>query len=150
MRTKHGRPTKPATPGERVSLGLKVRPEVKDKIDAVARKTGLTQSQQAEFLIENALSEAYGSPELHRFARLMVAAFTQAGAICARNAGRSTDPADWLGDEHSLKAGLDAVVRTVLAQLPDSAGDLGEYHEYRLLLARRHELYTFNSKKDEG
>ncbi|MGY3489626.1 putative transcriptional regulator [Bradyrhizobium sp. USDA 4011] len=51
-----GRPIKPAAKGTRVSLGLKVRPEVKKKIDEAAQKSGRTQSQEAEALIEHALA----------------------------------------------------------------------------------------------
>ena len=50
-----GRPTKAPEPGKRVSLGLKVRAEVKQHIDKAARDSGRTQSQEAELLIEKAL-----------------------------------------------------------------------------------------------
>jgi len=50
-----GRPPKPPTPGERVSLGLKVTAEIKARLDAEARVTGKTQSRVAEALIERAL-----------------------------------------------------------------------------------------------
>ncbi|MDA9521470.1 hypothetical protein XI06_14195 [Bradyrhizobium sp. CCBAU 11434] len=51
-----GRPVKPVQEGTRVSLGLKVRPEVKARIDTAARNSGRTQSQEAEHLIEMALA----------------------------------------------------------------------------------------------
>ena len=47
-----GRPIKPALPGERPSLGLKVTAATKALIEALARASGRTQSQEAEFLIE--------------------------------------------------------------------------------------------------
>ncbi len=47
-----GRPTKAADPGTRVSLGLKVTAETKAKLDALARESGRTQSQEAEAAIE--------------------------------------------------------------------------------------------------
>jgi hypothetical protein len=51
-----GRPFKSPPPkGQRVSLGLKVTAEVKRHIDAAARASGRTQSQEAELLIERAL-----------------------------------------------------------------------------------------------
>lgn len=49
-----GRPTKPAKPGTRVSLGLKVTPQTKALIDRSARQHGRTQSQEAEARIEQA------------------------------------------------------------------------------------------------
>ena len=42
--------------GERVSLGLKVTADIKRHIDAAARASGRTQSQEAEILIERALT----------------------------------------------------------------------------------------------
>ncbi|MFZ2075645.1 MAG: hypothetical protein WAV38_03140 [Xanthobacteraceae bacterium] len=50
-----GRPMKPPAEGKRASLGLKVTAEVKAHIDAAARESGRTQSQEAERLIERAL-----------------------------------------------------------------------------------------------
>ena len=50
-----GRPIKPAQPGERPSLGLKVTAATKALIEALARASGRTQSQEAEFLIERCL-----------------------------------------------------------------------------------------------
>ncbi len=49
-----GRPMKPAVEGNRVSLGLKVTAEIKGRIDAAAKESGRTQSQEAERLIERA------------------------------------------------------------------------------------------------
>ena len=51
-----GRPTKAPVKGKRVSLGLKVTAEVKRHIDAAAKASGRTQSQEAEILIEKALA----------------------------------------------------------------------------------------------
>jgi hypothetical protein len=50
-----GRPIKPALPGERPSLGLKVTAATKALIEALARSSGRTQSAEAEFLIERCL-----------------------------------------------------------------------------------------------
>jgi|SRR4051794_34674824 hypothetical protein len=52
---KIGRPPKPAPKGKRVSLGLKVTADVKRLIDSQAKKTGSSQSQVAEQLIQRAL-----------------------------------------------------------------------------------------------
>ena len=71
-----GRPTKPGTAGQRNPLGLRVTAETKRKLEAAALKSGRSQSQEAEFLIEKALleEEAYGGRELHGLLRLMVGA----------------------------------------------------------------------------
>jgi hypothetical protein len=57
-RKRRGRPTKPATEGKRVSLGLKVTPQTKARLDEAARLHGRTQSQEAEYRLERSfLSE---------------------------------------------------------------------------------------------
>jgi hypothetical protein len=63
---RRGRPVLVANPGERVSLGLKVTPEIKNRLDTAATITGRSQSQEAEtrlagtFEHENTLSEIMG------------------------------------------------------------------------------------------
>ncbi len=71
-----GRPTKPGTAGQRNSLGLRVTAEIKRKIEAGALKSGRSQSQDAEFRIEQSFLEerAHGGRELHGLLLLMVGA----------------------------------------------------------------------------
>jgi uncharacterized protein YjbJ (UPF0337 family) len=47
-----GRPTKPPKAGERVTLGLRVTPEIKNKLEKVAIEKGRSLSQEAEFRLE--------------------------------------------------------------------------------------------------
>jgi hypothetical protein len=47
-----GRPTKTPEPGKKVSLGLKVTADIKNKLDMAARVSGRTQSQEAELRLE--------------------------------------------------------------------------------------------------
>jgi predicted transcriptional regulator len=47
-----GRPTKAPQPGKKVSLGLKVTADIKNRLDAAARASGRTQSQEAERRLE--------------------------------------------------------------------------------------------------
>jgi hypothetical protein len=55
-RKRIGRPVKPPAKGtKRVPLGLKVATDIKDDLDKLATKSGRTQSQEAERLIEIAL-----------------------------------------------------------------------------------------------
>jgi hypothetical protein len=71
-----GRPTKPGTAGQRVSLGLRVMAETKRKLEAAAIKSGRSQSQEAEFRIEQSFlkEEVYGGKELNGLLMLMVGA----------------------------------------------------------------------------
>jgi hypothetical protein len=75
---RRGRPFKTPLPNQRVSLGLKVTAEVKQQIDAAARASGRTQSQEAELLIERALQydrifaiALSNDPTMRRFAEAM-------------------------------------------------------------------------------
>ena len=94
-----GRPTKPGTAGQRNPLGLRVMAETKRRLEAAALKSGRSQSQEAEFLIEQALLEegAYGGGELHGLLKLMAAVVE---IIQARNGKSASD--DW---ETGLAAG---------------------------------------------
>jgi hypothetical protein len=49
---RRGRKAQRAEPGVRVSLGLKVTPDIKNALDAAAKKNGRTQSQEAEARLE--------------------------------------------------------------------------------------------------
>jgi hypothetical protein len=51
-RARMGRPTKAPSPGERVSLGLRVTAEIKRKLDEAGEKSGRSQSQEAEIRLE--------------------------------------------------------------------------------------------------
>jgi hypothetical protein len=70
LRRQPGRPTKPAGPGEKTTLSLRVTPELKRRIDDAAKASGRNLSQEAEARldhsfrdeqqIEQALGLAYG------------------------------------------------------------------------------------------
>jgi predicted transcriptional regulator len=59
-----GRPLKAAQPGKRVSLGLKVTPEIKARLDEAARANGRTQSQEAEYRLERSFERQDLLPEI--------------------------------------------------------------------------------------
>src|SRR4051794_5884686 len=83
-----GRPKRKLSPGERVPLGLRVQPEIKNELDSAAVKSGRSQSQEAEFRLEQsfrtqsilneALALRYG-PELAGILRLVGDAIAEAG-----------------------------------------------------------------------
>jgi hypothetical protein len=85
---KRGRPRKAPEPGTRVSLGLKVTPTIKNKLDEAAEASGRTQSQEAELRIERsfereallgeALNLSYG-PNLAGIALLIADVMHHAG-----------------------------------------------------------------------
>ena len=114
-----GRPLKTPTPGKRVSLGLKVTAETKQRLDEEARRHGRTQSQQAELMIERSFVEeaAFGGPEMRRVALLMATAFATAGQHSAGGAP------DWANDRDAYRAGLIGVVDALLIGLPDATAE---------------------------
>jgi hypothetical protein len=112
-----GRPPKEPVPGQRVSLGLKVTPEIKQRLDQEARKNGRTQSQQAEVMIERAFTEqaALGGPEMQRMAYLMASAFAVSGRHSA--AGKP----DWIDDTGHYGAASAGVIDALLIGRTDEA-----------------------------
>ena len=117
-----GRPTKPGKAGQRVSLGLRVTAEFKRKIDAGTLKSGRSQSQEVEILVEQGLrkDEDYGGRELHGLLRLMVGA---AKIIQART-GKS-----WSSDWETWIAVRTAWKKLALAAGPKPPAEFIQYVE---------------------
>ena len=100
---KLGRPLKMPRPGERISLGLKVTPEIKTRLDAAARYSGRTQSQETELRLEQsfraegllspALELAYGRP-LAALLMMLGRGMSTAGRHGAAAATQSFDKMD--------------------------------------------------------
>jgi hypothetical protein len=113
-----GRPPKKPKPGTRVSLGLKVTPRIKARLDAVARASGRTQSQEAERLLEQAFSEedAFGGPELRQIVYLMASSFALNGNASASG----KPPKEWLRDPGHYGTAVMAVVDALLIGRPDN------------------------------
>jgi hypothetical protein len=63
-RKRTGRPLKPAEMGKRVSLGLEVTSDIKQHLDAVAKLSGRTQSQEAEARLERSFHNEALLPQL--------------------------------------------------------------------------------------
>jgi TraY domain-containing protein len=152
-RLRPGRKPRVANQGQRVSLGLKVTPEIKNKLDAAAKENGRTQSQEAESRIEQtfrsqdyldqAMELAYG-PRLAVLLAVMGRAMKEIGQYNA------AFPNNWLDQPHLfdetycvVKEALDAfrpekdrpprdaiiapmIIRTLLHAVkdPDKAGEL--------------------------
>jgi hypothetical protein len=55
-----GRPRREPEPGERVSLGLRVTPDMKRRLDEAAAKSGRSQSQEAELRLERSFDYEKG------------------------------------------------------------------------------------------
>jgi hypothetical protein len=106
-----GRPPKAPTPGKRVALGLKVTSEIKQRLDEEARKSGRTQSQQAELMIERSFTQeaAFGGAEMRQMAYLMASSFALAGQP------------DWITNPLAYGRGVAAVLDSLLRAFPKGA-----------------------------
>jgi hypothetical protein len=114
-----GRKAQHATLGKRVSLGLKVTPEIKNKLDEAAKDNGRTQSQEAEYRIEQtfrgseylsqAMELAYGA----RVAVFLTVLGRGLREIAAR--GGETAGDDWLGADPELSNDALGLIDEILA-----------------------------------
>ncbi len=121
-----GRPLKEPEPGKRVSLGLKVTADIKRRIDGAAREKGRTQSQEAEFRLQQSFSEedALLGPELRNVQLTMIAAFFSAGSQAAAGKGHPEwKPSDWLKDEDCYIAAMFEVLTSLLLRAPNANPD---------------------------
>jgi hypothetical protein len=111
-----GRPLRPAVPGARVSLGLKVTPEIKTKLDEATRITGRTQSAEAEIRLEQSFAkdEAFGGAEARQIALMMASAF----AVAGMRKGKEIRAEDWASDPECYLAGMLGVVGALMTHAP--------------------------------
>jgi hypothetical protein len=125
---KRGRPGREPQPGERVMLGCRVTVETKRRIDEEAQRSGRSQSQQLELLVEQALRDEDREPVLlasvygHWPARLVILlanTMQMAGQAEAYGERRTDYLADWVDDPEAVREAVRAL-RTVLAEIDDS------------------------------
>lgn len=127
--TKVGRPYKPATPGRRSPLGLRVTAEIKDLLDSAAVKSGRTQSQEAEtrleltFRSERQLDQALETIFGQRTAglvTLLAHVMRDAGQMGHPIATRSLEVApDWTSNAFAYDQAVRAATRVLEAFRPE-------------------------------
>ena len=118
---KRGRPIKQPEPGERVSLGFRVTPELKVKIEAAAASSGRSQSQEAEFRLEFSFADeaAFPNRELKFWAYLIAGAFDERGRFEAGMRGHPDWTAkEWMRDPLIYQSAMFEVVRTMILRQP--------------------------------
>jgi hypothetical protein len=125
---RRGRPSRAPEPGERVKLGLRVTPKLKQSLDTAAQNGGRSQSQEAEFrleqsfdrgdLLSDALTLAY-SPELAGLLLTIAAAIDNA----ARSASRAApeDARHWSRNAYVFAQTEQAVLEVMKAFRPEGA-----------------------------
>lgn len=126
---KRGRPTKAPTPGERVSLGLRVTADMKDRIDGAAARNGRSQSQEVEYRLERSFADEglFSSPELRFWAIYQAGRFSQEGRYQAAAKGHSEwSDKEWMADGECRSAATFEVIDSLikdLIQLPGTSLD---------------------------
>jgi len=107
-----GRKPRPANQGQRVSLGLKVTPEIKNQLDAEAKRNGRTQSQEAEARLENSFRNERVLDEAIELAferingDLLIAVFGGITKAAAAASHILTDNEHWSDDPDTLTAAV--------------------------------------------
>jgi hypothetical protein len=152
-----GRKPRVANRGQRPSLGLKVTPEIKNKLDAAAKENGRTQSQEAESRIEQtfhdddqlaaSLVRVYGAQLtglLLVIARAMKEAGTHAGF---RTRGTYEGAVDWFSDAAAFRQAAEAT-RAVLDAF-DSKDAPSDSNLGRELAAGAMEAIKYGGRTDE-
>jgi len=125
---RRGRKPHAAQPGGRVSLGLKVTPEIKNKLDEATKHTGRTQSQETEVrleesfrnqaLLDQVLELAYGR-ELAGVLMMVGRAMRVTGQVTALASTSSYDDIDhWLRIPHAVNQAISAAVAILEACRP--------------------------------
>jgi hypothetical protein len=134
-----GRPVKAPTPGKRVSLGLKVTAEIKQRIDEEARKSGRTQSQQAELMIERGFEQeqqivdVFGSHEIYGLARTLGVIVDSTRRMAGFEPGKANDPDAWIHHPYAY----DQVVKAVTSLL-ETLRPPGKIEQPRINLDEAH------------
>jgi hypothetical protein len=148
---RRGRPTKTAKPGTRASLGLKVTPALKARIEEEAAKNGRTQSQEAEArlersfdradLLSDAMSLAYG-PQTAGLLMVIGRAMTDAGRFSSfLSSPENLGADDWIKDPYGFEQARLAI-ETVMEAFRPRAEPVVEPTAAGTMLKAIHESYA--------
>jgi hypothetical protein len=134
MKTKKipGRPARALTPGERVPMSFRVRPELKEKMDRWAEASGrsvaqevelrLEQSSTNEATVEQGLDFSFGR-RLAALLRLFGRVALDVGPIAAfQKTGKHDDAINWLSEPFAYDQVVKGVTLVLEALRPD--GDI--------------------------
>jgi hypothetical protein len=104
-------------------LGLRVAPELKQRIEKAAKHSTRSMSQEVEMRLDRAFREedVFGGAGAHSMAMLMAAAFTLPGQRKAKEKGVKDE---WVNDEDCYLAGLSGVISQLILHFPSSMTEL--------------------------
>jgi hypothetical protein len=112
-----GRPGRKPKPGTKVHLGLRVAPELKQRIEKAAKHSTRSMSQEVEMRLDRAFREedVFGGAGVHSVAMLMTAAFALPGQRRAKEKGLKDD---WVNDAECYLAGIAEVIAQLIHSFP--------------------------------
>jgi hypothetical protein len=125
---KIGRPAKPARPGKRAPLGLKVTAAVKELLDKTARANGRTQSQEAEARLEASFHSEALLPDVlqlafgRRLAGLLIAGGELMQMVGRHSAAIEPGADEWADDPYSYDQAAKAMLEWLQSARP--AGEI--------------------------
>lgn len=125
-RKRRGRPTKEPGSEGRVSLGLRVTPDVKRRLDAAAALSGRSQSQEAEMRLERSFQEdaGAGGHRVRLMLNLVTSSFARAGQYAADASARTFDEPDkWVNDPACYGSAALAAVDTIIKNMPGATDE---------------------------
>jgi hypothetical protein len=95
---------------------FRMRQSLRDALDEAAARHGQSLNSEIHARLERSFSEerALGGPEMRWLVELAVASFTFAGRM------RAPDDPHWLGNQEAYRAGLFALIDSLLAGIPDA------------------------------
>jgi hypothetical protein len=152
-----GRKARIAKPGERMSLGLKVTAEIKNRLDFAAKTNGRTQSQEAEARLEASFRDEARAPLFHDavYGVQTAGLLELLGAVIRNTAAASVGlerAEDWLSQPPAFGAVAAAVNEIVAASRPldttakpaddDDRRGRAIAHNWLTLIAARHPKET--------
>lgn len=123
--SKAGRKPRKADPGQRISLGLRIPPEVKNQLDAAAKLSGRTQSTEAamrivmsfrhETVFDEVIERLYGCVN----GDLLIAVFGTMLKAAAEVSHDQSHSEHWL-DDHATRKAAAQFLRLLAARLDGS------------------------------
>ena len=106
---KMGRPIKPSRPGERAALGFRITADTKQKLVSAAEKSGRSQSQEAEFRLEQSFKNENLQSQIKALNQML-------DAMSAKEARAGRVIAGWISDELRQR-GVDEAIAKELSQI---------------------------------
>jgi predicted transcriptional regulator len=118
MRNFGGRPKRKPKRGERVHVGFRVPPDLKRRLEAAAKTSTRSISQEAELRLEQSFrsQDFLGGVEVQQLLDKVALAFAHEGQLAADSKRKR---GEWAGDPECYQAAMLGAMETLLLQQPE-------------------------------